>query len=223
MQRYKSTYTGVQIDAAIDRAKAGGEIDASLSNKLTVNASITDMDTTITPGVYTVDGNTANKPWGLYDATLLVYPSSGWENQAITQILIDNSNRKQAFRSKNYGANAWVWTSWTPFATATPPTEYDLPLASGYTTIDGCTCFKTQDSVVTVIGNINHTGGFTGLSQIAELPIEYRPAKTKISSYGTYAGGYGGGIIFYPNGVVCLAQDLPVEAIYFSATFAAAN
>lgn len=217
MQRYKSKISGDRIDVALERALPGGKIDLDLSEKA-------DILTDISPGVASCDDlpnglcrvtNLSNAPVTGFNGKIFTSKSAG----GFFQHAVDVIQAAEWYRVDGGGG----WGAWTPFATATPPTEYDLPLASGYTTIDGCTCFKTQDSVVTVIGNINHTGGFTGLSQIAELPIEYRPAKTKISSYGTYAGGYGGGIIFYPNGVVCLAQDLPVEAIYFSATFAAAN
>lgn len=153
---------------------------------------------------------------GYWGVNFYFYPAGSWRVLIVTDVQYG----KQFYTIKN-GANPWF--EWKTIATATPPTEYDLPLTSGYTTIDGCTYFRTQDSVVTVIGNINHTGGFTKLSQIANLPIGYRPVNTKISSYGTYVDGYGGGILIYPNGGICLAQDLSVEAIYFTATFVADN
>lgn len=77
MQRYKSTYTGVQIDAAIDRALPGGEIDQMrptrnlLDNWDFRNPVNQRGQTTVTAGSFLVDR------WKLYGSGTVTLTSDG--------------------------------------------------------------------------------------------------------------------------------------------------
>ena len=81
---------------------------------------------------------------------------------------------------------------WAKLATATPPHEFDLPLAEGYTANGGCKYSKDQFGIVRVVGNINKSSGtFASNTPFATLPAGFRP------------GRYGG--------FVAIANSLPVE------------
>lgn len=83
--------------------------------------------------------------------------------------------------------------SWIKLAPATPPQEFDLPLAEGYTANGGCKYSKDQFGIVRVVGNINKSSGtFASNTPFATLPAGFRP------------GRYGG--------FVAIANSLPVEA-----------
>ena len=93
----------------------------------------------------------------------------------------------------NAGDDGLKWSGWQPLATATPPQEFDLPLAEGYTANGGCKYSKDQFGIVRVVGNINKSSGtFASNTPFATLPAGFRP------------GRYGG--------FVAIANSLPVEA-----------
>ena len=75
----------------------------------------------------------------------------------------------------------WVWTDWIPYATATPPQVYDLPLAGGYSLgADGAGYSKTQEGIVSVYFSVY--GAFAASSSdigggaFATLPEGFRPS-----------------------------------------------
>lgn len=62
-------------------------------------------------------------------------------------------------------------------ANKTPPTEYDLPLASGFTVSGALKYFKAQDNIVTIYGAAVASATIpTGGQVIATLPVGYRPS-----------------------------------------------
>lgn len=73
MSRYTSKHTGSEIDAAIDRAKAGGTIDTLLAGKApagyglggTFGGYIADADNATVDGKYQTNSNTLNLPNGI--------------------------------------------------------------------------------------------------------------------------------------------------------------
>lgn len=71
-----------------------------------------------------------------------------------------------------------VWTGWKPLATATPPQEFDLPLAEGYTQNNGCKYSKDQFNVVRVTFNLSKSAGtIAGGEVVATLPAGFRPKR----------------------------------------------
>ena len=74
--------------------------------------------------------------------------------------------------------NGITWLGWIPIATATPPQEYSLPLADGWTAHRRSVYFKTQDNVVTVFFQLHTDSPQIGEVNIAYLPEGYRPAGT---------------------------------------------
>ena len=63
---------------------------------------------------------------------------------------------------------------WHTVATATPPQEYDLPLAEGITAQVNATYCKTQEGIVFVAGWVQ---GAALSMTVATLPAGYRPNK----------------------------------------------
>ena len=79
MQRYKSTYTGAQMDAAFQRAMPGGAIDQSMSSKLDWEGLINPEFTIAQAGI---GGNQGSIPyaadcWKLVSGTVSAAPGGG--------------------------------------------------------------------------------------------------------------------------------------------------
>lgn len=68
------------------------------------------------------------------------------------------------------------WSGWAPVATATPPQEYDLPLANGLQKIHSV-YWKDQFNIVSGYFNVQipNSGGLSSGTQIAALPEGFRP------------------------------------------------
>lgn len=63
-----------------------------------------------------------------------------------------------------------------PIATATKPQEFDLVLYDGFTVNGRCFYFKTQESVVHVIGGVNGSFPYKLSAVIGQLPVGFRPS-----------------------------------------------
>ena len=74
--------------------------------------------------------------------------------------------------------NGSNWTKWGQIALATPPQEFDLPLAEGYTQNNGCKYSKDQFNVVRVTFNLSKSAGtIAGGEVVATLPAGFRPKR----------------------------------------------
>lgn len=117
---------------------------------------------------------------------LYIYPAGGW--RLLTAL--DIASEKQYYIMKNLNN---PWGTWKPFATATPPTEYDLPLLSGYTKLfatNQCNYSKDQFGYVHVKGSYAGTFGWNTL--FASLPEDCRPPEgTDVLVNATFANGTG--------------------------------
>lgn len=136
---------------------------------------------------------------------------------ATIAITAHNGNR----RFIKYGAHGGSWLDWDIIPTATSPTQYDLPLASGVAAIAACKYFKTQDGVVTTYGQVQFVGNYTNDQQFATLPAGYRPEST-FAVPGNFpdASGY---IEIYPDGTIKAigGTDGTQTWLRFTATFVA--
>mgnify|MGYP005755900195 CR=1 FL=1 len=165
----------------------GGEtISSALSNKVTVNAGVISdtMDNAIQPGRWTVSvpGSASGNPPDFQSASTLfgfldVYTqgSPSWIMQIFSPA--DDANYiGYVYVRKNI--NSAGWTSWYRFATATPPQEYDLPLAEG---VSGAIKYsKDQMGVVRLLGQVELATNQSGIIGIGTLPegfyLEYAVA-----------------------------------------------
>ncbi|MBM6887871.1 pyocin knob domain-containing protein [Pseudoflavonifractor phocaeensis] len=154
----------------------GGEtISMALSNKVDQFIELgpeDDLNTIMASGFYRLNGTAINVPAGCSFGVMIV---CGDETNTIMQIV---SNHTNTALYKRTWRNASIWSEWLPIPTATPPQEFNLPLASGWSALPGglATYFKTQESVVCLTLNV---GSSTPVSQgnlIATLPEGYRPS-----------------------------------------------
>ena len=131
---------------------------------------------TVAPGCTGVPDTTA---W--YAGSLLInVPGSEW-----TLYLFNTTAREVICNFTVSGE----WIGWISLATATPPQEYDLPMANEIPT---GTCFysKTQDGVVTIRGYLNNIMIPGNVVVIATLPSGFRPhSLTIVPCYIKYTDG----------------------------------
>lgn len=158
-------------------------ISSQLSNRLLIhanNAAGLDCNLLIKDGRYQIQSpNILNAPpW--------IDPTNGhffidvfhhmdiWVRQIAYEV---NSTRIYT-RARLAGS----WSQWEPLATATPPQEFDLPLAEPY---DGNGKYlKTQENIVIVDVNIGTTGGSeisNNNMTFATLPAGFRPSRVVYS------------------------------------------
>lgn len=71
----------------------------------------------------------------------------------------------------------WKWLAWNQISTATPPQEFDLPLAEGFSKHYCASYCKTQDGMVTVSLWIVGSGAANVETTIATLPEGFRPTE----------------------------------------------
>lgn len=173
------------MDVAFERALPGGAIDLSLSNRANgyrgnaQDLGYTKLADIKGDGTYLiVDGPSYLTDYpaflaarGLRYATLQVC-------NAVDVYLGKILYAQNAGQTLNAVA-AWCGPAgWIDIATATPPTEYDLPLANGWAHInadDPLTYGKCGDGRVQITGIIIAPAGVTTEQQIATLPAGYRP------------------------------------------------
>ncbi len=153
------------------------EIDASLSNKAEWNGgnlqSVSILEWAENRGINAADTHVSandtvtNMPYASFWAVdFNSYPHGGWIELVATDVQAGTT----WINVKNWQQ---PWSGWVQIATATPPQEYDLPLAAGWTgTIK---YFRTQENVVTVHGEISKAGGIVAYSVFSTLPIGFRP------------------------------------------------
>lgn len=111
--------------------------------------------------------------------------------------------------------------TWKEMATTTPPTEYDLPLASGVTANGRCVYFKAQDGVVTICGSVS-TSLSAGISALlAVLPVGFRPSDNLYFPMTTNSGA--GQFSVYTNGSVQAASVFDSLYLFINVSFVAGN
>lgn len=164
-------------------------ISSQLSNKVNKQYPYTSDAHTIGIGqFYWCDQNTDNTPYkaGLTSAQqgiALCTAGNATENWC-TLLYITHAQSEMFIQSR-----VGEWNKWIPFSLATPPQEYDLPMANEIPT---GTCFysKTQDGVVTIRGYLNNIMIPGNVVVIATLPSGFRPhSLTIVPCYIKYTDG----------------------------------
>lgn len=121
-----------------------------------------------------------------------------------------------------YGRPSW-WTDWIHIATATPPQEYDLPLAEGMSAVNPCTYRKNQFSEVSVGGSAS--GTIEVGTTIATLPSGFRPTKTveRPAVYSVNGAWAAGTIVVTTDGIVRAYGQTSATSVAFAVDFVAAD
>lgn len=180
---WKATSIGAEFKAIY--AALVGKVNAN-------NHTIVDLDTAITTGHWTwVDSDGV---FGLTGAMYNIDVSSADfnANQAIIQTATRSYPINASYPSITLKRTYYFtsgWTTWVTQATATPPTEYDLPLSSGWSAAR-LKYLKTQDGMVTLDGyEITSGSTGTGAWKIATLPAGHRPGNAVFAVVTNYTTG----------------------------------
>ena len=142
-----------------------------------------------------------------------------------------------AIERENKGVQTATWTSslnpsffgWKPFALATPPQEYDLPLADGVSDGGGNVSryWKNQFGEVGICVYVNATSLSGGVKTIATLPTGFRPTKDVVYPCGTMTGSTRqvGSLNIAPDGTMQYYGDTSASQylIYAAGSFVAAS
>ena len=179
------------------------EVDASLLNKAAVGTVLPVTSAGVTPAAG-LDANdfvmgkmyctssasetstVANRPEdNLGSSTIFTLPSNARRNADsdnwCVQFWIARWNLRAFFRHKDGATNGWG--AWREFAMSTPPQEYDLPLAAGWTAYAQATYCKDQFGRVHIDAEVRKSTALVAGETIATLPVGYRPKKV-ISTWG---------------------------------------
>lgn len=138
-------------------------------------------------------------------------------------IVRTNQNRANILFFDNAGqlwraeTNMAEFIEWIKIVDATPPQEYDLPFADGFSNAYDnypSTYSKTQEGLVTVIMNLKADTLSTG-SVVATLPSGFRPAHniSVVSKFGTYKMGAAN---IYTNGNISINGPFQTGDTQFS-------
>lgn len=153
-----------------------------------------DMDALVENGIYRVSEN-ENLPTQVYYSQAIV--CRGKNSDTVVQIVIDYDGATMVFRGASNTSGQWDWVDWQQVAIATPPQEFDLPLADGYTPqyTHSCIYYKTQETIVGV--NVALIGEIPANSDviIGTLPVGFRPKATCRGVAGSHFSPYGVGSV----------------------------
>ena len=145
-----------------------------------------DLNTLVTPGMYRLHSVT-NKPMLADFGNCLVMGKDGDDTR--TQLLGGFTSTLSGilfFREGQLLKSVWTWGKWVRIATATPPQEFDLPIADGY---DGTSypqkyC-KTQEGIILLRFTVCKKVGYIEVGDvIGILPDGYRPSDRIVSIVG---------------------------------------
>lgn len=155
--------------------------------------------------------------------SLLVEPNGAYGNGCKQTITDNNQGITDTRVMSDVGPGHW--SEWKTLATATPPQEFDLPLADGFSAAQPCTYWKNQFGAVTIGGTAEKSNGVADLTTIATLPESFRPAKN-VERPATLSGGgsrYAGSVLIGSNGSVRIHTPTTANVVTFAATFLAAD
>lgn len=121
-----------------------------------------------------------------------------------------------------------VWDDWDILATATPPQQFDLPLAEGLIQSSTSWYSKDQFNQVHVHGDISAgSGSLEWDTLVATLPEGYRPG-AKIEAPATFASGGkngSGAVAVSADGTIKVFPDISStqKVVYFDLVFLASG
>ena len=178
------TTDATPTEESVNPVQSGG-VYTALSNKAEWNSgflqsgSILDWaeGQKINTHVATNSGVTGFPYESAWAVDFYLYPSGGWRRLIATDIQLGNSY----YCIKNA---TLPWSAWEPIATATPPQEYDLPLADGWTVILGhaATYSKNQFDQINIVLGLSTTELQMSEKPVFTVPVGFRPSRTITAS-----------------------------------------
>lgn len=156
------------------------------------------------------------------------------ESEVVYLVLLDDAPRKTVIAIRYWPGNPqmairclngdrWIDADWIYFSTATPPQEFDLPLADGITALQPCTYWKNQFGEVTIYGCTY--GSVTEGETIATLPEGFRPDHPVEwpASFTGDGGRVSGTVFISESGIVSIHTTAPAMSVVFAASFLAVD
>ena len=158
--------------------------------------------TQITASLFGFNNTCPDDPYGGSSGVGITIP--GWENGVWgTQIVFDYNGRAPFFRTFfSFGQSVGDWIK---LATATPPQEYELPLADDITNYATSVYHKNQFNEVSLRVSVSATNAIQNGATIATLPEGFRPAKaidTDATGYVSGSSWFACRLVIQPSGVV---------------------
>ena len=178
-----------------------------------------DCDDIVNFGLYRVLYSTENSDDAHTGNLVLNVP---WDINTMAQLFFDVVHSKISFRVKQR-APEFNWEDWVKIALATPPQEFDLPLAEGVTALQPCTYWKNQFSEVTLGGCTS--GSVSDGATIATLPEGFRPDHPieRPATFTASGNRYAGSVFIDANGIVSIHTPAEATNVVFAASFLAKN
>ncbi|WP_125116500.1 hypothetical protein [Agathobaculum sp. Marseille-P7918] len=181
------------------------DVRASLSNKVSYIGPPLDniaIATQITASLFGFNNTCPDDPYGGSSGVGITIP--GWENGVWgTQIVFDYNGRAPFFRTFfSFGQSVGDWIK---LATATPPQEYELPLAADITNYATSVYHKNQFNEVSVRVSVSVTNAIQNGATIATLPEGFRPMKaidTDATGYVSGSSWFACRLVIQPSGAV---------------------
>lgn len=178
-------HTAQEIDDAIARALPGGAIDTALGDKPEWDGgnlqSVSILTWAENRGINAVNTHVSTNntvtdmPYAAFWAVdFKSYPTGGWIELVATDVQAGTT----WLNIKNWQQ---PWSGWDQIATATPPQEYDLPLAAGLSNDDQyarSVYWRDQFGVVTFVFQVIRSGTSADIGngeKLAVLPAGFRP------------------------------------------------
>ena len=163
------------------------ELSSQLSNRLRLPIAIpanADLNDYVSPGMYFCSANAQNveniPPDSITGAFSLLVEYSGAYGNGCKQTFTEH-NPGITYIRRMSDISAGHRSAWEPLSTATPPQEFDLPLADGWLPIDaryGAVYWKTQESIVNISLGLKSDHTVTNGEIIATIPAGFRPKKS---------------------------------------------
>ena len=157
-----------------------------MSNKVSItgnNMAGLDCNNFISDGRYQCQGEVLNSPpW---------YPGTGYSHFFVDVYHHADSWIVQVAHAVDHIGSfirhciGGTWQKWEKIATSTPPQEYDLPLAEGWS--GTAKYYKTQENVCVVSLDISKNSELTTGESVGVVPAGFRPAYVKMSPASTFA------------------------------------
>ena len=206
-------------------ATDGTTVSSSLSNKVgnqALEIPNSDCNDIADFGLYRVQNDTANGYTSTVGDSVINAP---WDMNTMFQLFLSASAGKMLWRTK-VSALENPWSEWFPLANATPPQEFDLPLAEGFSSLgsEPSTYWKNQFGEVTVILQVKKNQPISDGEIAAYLPAGFSPSMQLRYPCLAPASRSMGFLYVYPNGGIAISfSGGAFPDVLASFTFLAAN
>ena len=169
----------------------------------------------------------SDSPFPTHEVQYLVLTDS--DDVRKTAVAIQYSAGYSQIATRGIFEGNWIDDDWLYFSTTTPPQEFDLPLASGFSNGGGgnSVYWKDQFNQVHFLVSVANQNSLSSGDVIATLPAGFRPSNTVIFVLGSSSGAVrktGSLNVTSDGSIIYFGDPLSSGAVSFGAgAFVAAN